>query len=66
MSKRKKKGQSTLEYIILVTAVIAVAIVFLRPQSGGKLYASVESSYNQVAESMNGVANKLANSFNEL
>jgi hypothetical protein len=31
---RKKKGQSTLEYIILVTGVIAILIVFLNPQHG--------------------------------
>lgn len=29
--RRKKKGQSTLEYIILVTGVIVVLIVFLKP-----------------------------------
>jgi uncharacterized protein (UPF0333 family) len=33
-NKKKKKGQSTLEYIILVTGVIAVLIVFLNPKSG--------------------------------
>jgi uncharacterized protein (UPF0333 family) len=30
----KKKGQSTLEYIILVTGVIAILIIFLNPSSG--------------------------------
>ena len=29
--KRNKKGQSTLEYIILVTGVIAIIIVFAGP-----------------------------------
>jgi hypothetical protein len=33
-NNRKKKGQSTLEYIILVTGVIAILIVFLNPTSG--------------------------------
>lgn len=32
--ERKKKGQSTLEYIILVTGVIAILIVFLNPTTG--------------------------------
>ena len=32
--QRKKKGQSTLEYIILVTGVIAILIVFLNPKTG--------------------------------
>lgn len=31
---KKKKGQSTLEYIILVTGVIAVLLIFLNPSSG--------------------------------
>lgn len=31
---RRKKGQSTLEYIILVTGVIAILIVFLNPTNG--------------------------------
>ena len=30
-SPKRKKGQSTLEYIIIVTAVIAVILVFLGP-----------------------------------
>ncbi|MCK5580873.1 MAG: class III signal peptide-containing protein [Candidatus Omnitrophica bacterium] len=34
LRNRKKKGQSTLEYIILVTGVIAILIVFLNPQTG--------------------------------
>ena len=32
--QKKKKGQSTLEYIILVTGVIAVLLIFLNPKSG--------------------------------
>jgi len=32
--QRKRKGQSTLEYIILVTGVIAVLLIFLNPSSG--------------------------------
>lgn len=33
-NRKKKKGQSTLEYLILIVAVIAVLLVFLNPQSG--------------------------------
>lgn len=33
-NKQKRKGQSTVEYIILVTAVIVVAIFFLTSPSG--------------------------------
>ena len=32
--RKNKKGQSTLEYIILVTGVIAILIVFLNPTNG--------------------------------
>lgn len=32
--QNKKKGQSTLEYIILVTGVIAVLLLFLNPSTG--------------------------------
>ena len=31
---RKKKGQSTIEYILLVAAVIGVLLAFLNPSSG--------------------------------
>jgi len=65
MKRRNKKGQSTLEYIILVTAVIAVAIVFLQPKSGGKLYDTVENSYNNVANGVTTVTGKLTDSFND-
>jgi len=66
MKMRNKKGQSTLEYIILVTAVVAVAIVFLRPQRGGKLFDTVEGSYNEVSDGINTMTDKLTNSWNQL
>ena len=34
MKNRKKKAQSTLEYLVLVTGVIGILIVFLNPKSG--------------------------------
>lgn len=30
--KKRKKGQSTLEYMVLVAMVIAILVVFLRPE----------------------------------
>lgn len=33
-AKNRKKGQSTLEYIILVTGVIAILLIFLNPTTG--------------------------------
>jgi uncharacterized protein (UPF0333 family) len=63
MKKKNKKGQSTLEYIILITAVIAVAIVFLKPVAGGKLYDTVDNSYTAVANGINTLTNKLTNTW---
>lgn len=57
---RKKKGQSTLEYIILVTGVVAILIIFLGP--GGPF----QNAYNQTMASgttgMTNMANRLATS----
>ena len=44
---RKKKGQSTLEYILLATGVVAAMIIFLR--SGGPFMRTVSSGINEVA-----------------
>ena len=44
------KGQSTVEYILLVTAVIAVSIVFLKPKG------TFQKSYNA---SLTGGANAM-------
>ncbi|HRZ39483.1 MAG TPA: class III signal peptide-containing protein [Candidatus Omnitrophota bacterium] len=30
----KRRGQSTLEYIVLVTAIIVVLLIFLNPSTG--------------------------------
>ena len=61
MKNRKKKGQSTLEYIILVTGVIAILIVFLNPTTGvfnTKFNATLQSGTN----GMEDMANRLATS----
>lgn len=59
--KNKKKGQSTLEYIVLVTGVIAILIVFLRPGNG-----IFNTAFNQTLSSgtngMTDMANRLATS----
>lgn len=51
--QKKKKGQSTLEYIILVTGVIVVLLVFLNPQ-GGVFNKAFNST---LAEGTNGMLN---------
>ena len=50
--KRKKKGQSTVEYIILVAAVVAVLIIFLRP---GGIFATAFNA--TLASGTNGMLN---------
>ena len=52
-----KKGQSTVEYIILVAAVITVAIIFLGPQ--GSFNSHLGDSLNAVADGMFNVANRV-------
>ena len=58
---RKKKGQSTIEYIILVTGVIAILIIFLNPTSG-----IFNTAFNQTLASgtngMTDMADRLATS----
>ena len=57
---KNKRGQSTLEYIILVTAVIAVLLVFLGPT--GFFQKTFNVTLNQVTETMNMMANRYVNS----
>jgi hypothetical protein len=55
---RKKKGQSTLEYIILVTGVIAILIVFLNPTSG-IFNKAFNQTLKQGTNGMEDMANRL-------
>jgi uncharacterized protein (UPF0333 family) len=56
--KKKKKGQSTLEYIILVTGVIAVLLIFLAPGSG-IFNTAFNSTLSQGTNGMEDMANRL-------
>ena len=58
---RKKKGQSTLEYIILVTGVIAILILFLNP-SGGVFFTAFNNTLKTGTNGMENMANRLAES----
>ena len=57
---RKKKGQSTLEYIILVTGIVAAFIFFAGPT--GIFKDKVTNSVNQVSDEMLEMANRISNS----
>ena len=49
---KNKRGQSTVEYILLVTAVVAVMIVFATSQNGG-IQGQLGSVLNTAANEMN-------------
>jgi Flp pilus assembly pilin Flp len=51
MHIKNKRGQSTVEYILLVTAVIAVMIVFAT-SSGGPLQSQLNQTLNTVVVDM--------------
>ncbi len=57
---RKKKGQSTLEYIIMITGVIAVLILFLGPS--GIFRTAYNTTLAQGTNGMTDMANRLRNS----
>ncbi len=58
---RRKKGQSTLEYIILVTGVVAILIIFLNPTSG-VFNQAFNSTLQQGTNGMEDMANRLRTS----
>ena len=55
---KNRKGQSTLEYIILVTAVIAVVIVFLGP--GSPFRNRVNQALDEVSNRMTDMSNRIS------
>ena len=56
-TKQKRKGQSTVEYIVLVAAVIAVVFLFLKP--GGLFQNTLNGSLKASANTMNTISNRL-------
>ena len=56
--RKKKKGQSTVEYIILVAAVLAVIIVFLKPN--GVFSTALNDTLKTGTNGMLDMANRLA------
>jgi hypothetical protein len=59
-SHRQKKGQSTVEYIILVAAILAALIVFLKP--GGVFQNAYNNALQQGTDGMGDMANRLRQS----
>jgi uncharacterized protein (UPF0333 family) len=58
--RKKKKGQSTLEYIILVTGVIVILIAFLKPD--GIFNKAFNSTLSSGTNGMQNMADRLAGS----
>ncbi|MBI4308984.1 MAG: class III signal peptide-containing protein [Candidatus Omnitrophica bacterium] len=60
MFSKVKKGQSTVEYIVLVTAVLAVAILFMVSGGGNSPFQSkLNSTLSTVTDQMTNMANRL-------
>jgi len=59
MKINNKRGQSTVEYVLLVTAVVAVMIAFSTNSNKGGLQDQLCSSLNSVASDMNSMADRL-------
>jgi len=57
---KKRKGQSTVEYIILVAAVLAVFLVFLSPD--GVFTKSLNSTLNSMATGVDDMSDRMENS----
>lgn len=57
---KKKKGQSTVEYILLVAAVLGALIIFLRP--GGLFQNAFNSTLQTGTNGMENMAERLAGS----
>lgn len=62
LHQRKKKGQSTIEYIIVVTGVIAVIILFFGPT--GPFRTAYNSTMQYGTNGMDTMANRLSGSHN--
>lgn len=60
IKKSKKKGQSTIEYIVLVTGVIAILIAFLSPS--GVFRTSYNRALSQGTNGMEDMATRLRGS----
>jgi hypothetical protein len=59
---KKKKGQSTVEYIILVTAVIAV-IIFFTVNANSPFRTRLGNTYGNATDAMVNMASRLNSAF---
>ncbi len=59
-SRGRKKGQSTIEYIVLVAAVIAAILIFV---GSGAFNQGYNSAITGVSNQMNVIGSRLSNSY---
>ena len=59
MHIKNKRGQSTVEYILLVTAVVAVIIVFVTSNNKGGFQRQLNTTLNTVIQDMNSMAGSI-------
>ena len=57
---KKKKGQSTVEYLVLVAAIIGALIIFLRP--GGPFQTAFNDTLDEGTTGMVNMAERLSGS----
>jgi len=62
MHIKNKKGQSTVEYILLVTAVVAVLIIFTNANTS-PFKSQLNQTLNTVTSDMGMMGNRLTNSY---
>lgn len=60
----KNKGQSTVEYILLVTAVIGVIYLFTNKGDNAPFKQKLNSTLNTTADTMLNMADRLTNAVN--
>ncbi len=61
---KNKKGQSTVEYVLLVTAVLAVIIFMVTGKNSG-LQTQLTSTLNSTINDVGVIGNRLTTSHNE-
>ena len=55
-----KKAQSTVEYILLVAAVIVIVVLFTTKTGPGTFQGGLNQVFNQTTQDMLNVANRLS------
>jgi hypothetical protein len=62
MHIKNKRGQSTVEYVLLMTAVVAVIILFVANQNKGGFQDQLNSTLNGAVQEMSSMSDKFSGS----